>query len=92
MRLPVRQLRSVLELSTRDSYDLRMPDPFAVCSMCRKPIAMYGKFFRCSVATCNSGRIKLVFCGIGCWDAHLPTARHRNASALEETATPSAKR
>jgi hypothetical protein len=27
-----------------------------------------------------------MFCTIGCWDAHLPTARHRNASAIEETA------
>jgi len=61
---------------------------FAVCCMCRKPIPMNGKFWRCSVSTCNSGRVKLYFCSVSCWDAHLPTARHRNASAIEETATP----
>ena len=61
-------------------------DQFAVCSMCRKPIAFGAKYFRCSVTACNAGRMKLVFCSPGCWDAHLPTARHRSASAIEETA------
>jgi hypothetical protein len=60
--------------------------PFAVCSMCRKPIQLHSKYWRCSVSTCNSGRIKLMFCSVSCWDAHLPTARHRNASAIEEVA------
>ncbi len=63
-----------------------MAAPFAVCSMCRKPIQLGAKYWRCSVSTCNSGRIKLMFCSVACWDAHLPTARHRNASALEEIA------
>jgi hypothetical protein len=63
-----------------------VPEVFAVCSMCRKPISVGAKYYRCSVSTCNSGRIKLAFCTVGCWDAHLPTARHRNASAIEETA------
>jgi hypothetical protein len=27
-----------------------------------------------------------MFCSVSCWDAHLPTARHRNASAIEEIA------
>jgi LSD1 subclass zinc finger protein len=61
-------------------------DQFAVCSMCRKPIAFGAKYFRCSVTACNAGRMKLGFCSAGCWDAHLPTARHRSASAIEETA------
>ncbi len=69
-----------------------MSEPFAVCSMCRKPIAMFGKFYRCSVSTCNSGRVRLVFCSVGCWDAHLPNARHRNAGAVEEIARPDSKR
>jgi hypothetical protein len=68
-----------------------MSQAFAVCSMCRKPIPLHSKFFRCSVSTCNSGRIKLVFCGMSCWDAHLPTARHRNAAAIEEIARPGEK-
>jgi len=61
---------------------------FAVCSMCRKPIAMNAKYWRCSVSTCNSGRVKLYFCSVSCWDAHLPTARHRSAAAIEEIARP----
>jgi hypothetical protein len=66
-------------------------ETFAVCSMCRKPIPMGARYQRCSVSTCNSGRIKLAFCSVACWDAHLPTARHRNASAIEEVATPAKK-
>jgi LSD1 subclass zinc finger protein len=62
-------------------------DHFAVCSMCRKPIAYGAKYIRCSVTACNAGRMKLVFCTPSCWDAHLPTARHRSASYIEETAT-----
>jgi hypothetical protein len=64
-----------------------MPDDtFAVCCMCKKKIAVGAKYFRCSVTACNTGKFKLMFCSVGCWDAHLPTARHRNASAVEETA------
>lgn len=69
-----------------------MAGEFAVCSMCRKPIALRSKYWRCSVSTCNSGRVKLAFCSVACWDAHLPTARHRNASAIEEIATEAMKR
>jgi hypothetical protein len=69
-----------------------MPAGFAVCSMCRKPIAMNAKYWRCSVSTCNSGRVKLYFCSVPCWDAHLPTARHRSAAAIEEIARPPANK
>jgi len=68
-----------------------MPDEtFGVCCMCRKKIAIGAQYVRCSVTACNTGRLKLVFCSTGCWDAHLPTARHRNASCIEETAEKSA--
>jgi hypothetical protein len=64
-----------------------MPDEtFAVCCMCKKKILYGASFYRCSVTACNSGRMKLLFCSTGCWDAHLPTARHRKASAVESTA------
>ena len=63
-----------------------MAEPFGVCSMCRKALSVGDKIFRCSVSTCNSGKVKFWFCSLGCWDAHLPTARHRNASAIEEVA------
>jgi hypothetical protein len=65
-----------------------MPVVFAKCSMCRKEIEMNAKYWRCSVSTCNSGRVKLYFCSVSCWDAHLPTARHRSAAAIEEVAKP----
>jgi hypothetical protein len=54
--------------------------------MCRKPIAVGGKLIKCSVSTCNSGRVRLVFCSASCWDSHLPGARHRNAYFVEEVA------
>jgi LSD1 subclass zinc finger protein len=62
------------------------PDHFGVCSSCRKPIAYGVRYVRCSVTACNAGRMKLLFCSPGCWDAHLPTARHRSASYVEEVA------
>jgi hypothetical protein len=61
-------------------------DSFKVCSICRKPIGFGQKYFACSVSTCNSKRMALFFCSIGCWDAHLPTARHRDAWAEEKVA------
>lgn len=54
--------------------------------MCRKPIARGKLLIRCSVSTCNSGRVKLVFCSPSCWDSHLPGARHRTAYFVEEKA------
>jgi hypothetical protein len=54
--------------------------------MCRKPINVGATLVRCSVSTCNSGKIKLVFCSANCWDAHLPNARHRDAYFVEEIA------
>jgi len=68
------------------------PAPFAVCSVCKKPISMGAKYYRCSVSTCNSGRLKLTFCSVRCWDVHLPEARHRDAGAIEEIARPSRPR
>jgi hypothetical protein len=60
--------------------------PAFVCSMCRKPIAVGGKVIKCAVSTCNTGRVKLVFCSPSCWDSHLPNARHRTAYFVEEIA------
>ena len=63
-----------------------MADVFAKCSMCGKALKVGDTYVRCSVSACNSGRMKLVFCSPGCWDAHLPTARHRKASYTEHVA------
>jgi hypothetical protein len=63
-----------------------MAEPIWLCSMCRAPINEGDRYYRCSVSSCNSGRMKLRFCSTACWNAHIPTARHRNASYVEETA------
>jgi hypothetical protein len=59
---------------------------FASCSTCRTPIRPGDRYFRCSVSTCNLGKQKLRFCSRKCWEDHVPTARHRQAKCIEETA------
>ena len=57
------------------------------CSVCKKDIACGGRYYLCSVSTCNRKRTQLVFCSVDCWDVHAPDARHRpDAGAVEETA------
>ncbi|MCK5799730.1 MAG: hypothetical protein KAI47_21215 [Deltaproteobacteria bacterium] len=63
-----------------------MAEPFGKCCMCGKEIKVGDTFYRCTVSSCNSGRMKLLFCSPACWDAHLPTARHRNAGYTEHVA------
>jgi hypothetical protein len=55
-----------------------------VCATCRKSIAPDVPYVRCTVASCNTGRMKLRFCGEDCWQQHVPTARHRNAGFVVE--------
>ena len=52
------------------------------CSMCKQPIETDGAV-RCSVSSCNAGRMKMRFCSVKCWEKHIPTARHRHASYVE---------
>lgn len=61
---------------------------FGKCSMCKKDIPNGGKYLLCTVSTCNKRRLPLYFCSPGCWDAHLPEARHRSAGYTEEKAPP----
>ena len=61
-----------------------------VCATCRKAIATGARYVRCTVASCNTGRMKLRFCSQKCWQAHVPTARHRQAGFVEEGPDPSA--
>lgn len=56
------------------------------CSMCGKALPRGKTYLKCTVATCNSGRLRLAFCSPGCWDAHLPGARHRSAGYTEHVA------
>jgi hypothetical protein len=61
-------------------------DHWRVCSICKTPIDFGARYHRCSVSTCNRKRTALTFCSVRCWDAHVPTLRHRDAGAVEETA------
>ena len=54
--------------------------------MCRKDIPYGADYYRCSVSTCNLGKVKLLFCSVKCWEDHLPTARHKKADYIEEKA------
>lgn len=61
-------------------------DHWRVCSICKTPIDFGTRYYRCSVSTCNRKRTHLSFCSVRCWEAHVPTLRHRDAWAVEETA------
>src|SRR5262245_35277710 len=56
------------------------------CNTCKKPIGFRATYFACSVSTCNRKGTDFVFCTVDCWDAHVPTLRHRDAWADEQTA------
>jgi histone H3/H4 len=51
------------------------------CNMCKVAIGFEAEYFICSVSTCNRKRTGLFFCSLACFEAHLPTARHRDAWA-----------
>jgi hypothetical protein len=61
------------------------------CSACKKAIAFRGKYFVCSVSTCQGLRTGYAFCSVPCWDSHVPGARHRDAGAIERTAPATAE-
>jgi len=54
------------------------------CSTCKKEIGFQSEYYVCSVSSCNTKRTGLVFCGISCFDSHVPGARHKSAGAIEE--------
>ena len=66
-----------------------MPDPWKPCSVCKKAILGGGRWYKCSVSTCNSTRLPLIFCSMGCWDAHVPTLNHRSGVWATEERAPS---
>ncbi|HVZ32930.1 MAG TPA: hypothetical protein VG963_10910, partial [Polyangiaceae bacterium] len=55
-------------------------------NLCKAPIGFEQEYFVCSVSTCNRKRTGLFFCSLGCFEAHLPTARHRDAWAEPQRA------
>ncbi len=55
------------------------------CSSCRAAIGFEQIYWECSVSTCaRVARTGLFFCSVSCWEAHLPTMRHREAWAVEK--------
>lgn len=55
------------------------------CSSCRASIGFEQIYWECSVSTCaRVARTGLFFCSVSCWEAHLPTMRHREAWAVEK--------
>ena len=65
-------------------------DTWRRCSTCKQPIRFKAGYFVCSVSTCSRKGTDFAFCSVNCWDAHVPTLRHRDAWADEKTA-PSAQ-
>ncbi len=57
-----------------------------VCTSCKAEIAFDQIYWVCSVSTCNRKRMPMYFHEVSCWEAHLPTMRHREAYAVEKRA------
>src|SRR4029453_1671440 len=57
-----------------------------VCSTCKQPIAFGVGYYVCNVSTCNRKATDFAFCSVACWDAHVPTFRHRDSWAVEQRA------
>lgn len=49
------------------------------CTTCKKSIGYNANYLVCTVSTCNTKRAAMAFCGVECWDAHLPIMNHREA-------------
>jgi len=56
------------------------------CSICKKEMPFSVVYWTCNVSTCNRPRTALAFCSVNCFDAHVPTLRHREAWAEEQRA------
>jgi hypothetical protein len=56
------------------------------CSVCKKEMPFAADYWVCNVSTCNRPRTALAFCSVPCFDAHVPTLRHRDAWAEEQRA------
>ena len=56
------------------------------CSSCKKDILVNSVYYICSVSSCQGDRTGYAFCGVPCFETHLPAARHRQAGAIEKRA------
>jgi hypothetical protein len=57
-----------------------------LCSSCKKELPFASVYYACSVSTCNRKRMALTFCSLPCFEAHVPTVRHREAWAEQQRA------
>ena len=55
-----------------------------VCSSCKAGIDYDTIYWVCNVSTCNRKRMPTYFCSVSCWEAHLPSMRHRESWAVEK--------
>jgi hypothetical protein len=55
------------------------------CSTCKREMAFAAAYWTCSVSTCNRKGSSFVFCSLSCWNGHVPTMRHRDAWAEQQT-------
>jgi hypothetical protein len=65
---------------------LSKDDIWRNCNICKVGIGFEAEYFVCSVSTCNRKRTGLTLCSLACFEAHLPTARHRDAWAERQKA------
>jgi hypothetical protein len=59
---------------------------FRLCSSCKRELSFGSPYYVCSVSTCTRKRTGLSFCSVGCFEAHVPILRHREAWAEEQRA------
>jgi hypothetical protein len=65
--------------------DMTIDEPFwRRCSSCKREIRFDAPYWICSVTTCNRKGSSFVFCSVACWNAHVPTMRHRESWAEEQ--------
>jgi hypothetical protein len=59
---------------------------YRLCSSCKRELIFGGRYYTCSVSTCNRAKDPLTFCSLPCFEAHVPVIRHREAWAEEQKA------
>jgi hypothetical protein len=59
---------------------------YRLCSSCKRELIFGGRYYTCSVSTCNRAKDPMTFCSLPCFEAHVPVIRHREAWAEEQKA------
>lgn len=59
---------------------------YRLCSSCKRELIFGGRYYTCSVSTCNRAKDPMNFCSLACFEAHVPVIRHREAWAEEQKA------